>query len=265
MVKVLGWLRSCVKGEGAVSEMPDDVCSEIDAVIERVYGSPKCLSLEIQALYTINLLAKELIIEAKQPTFSHVEAIIATIKGWGQIKNFGLIKEPTKGITIIKGILSIPMPGGKTLREYALEASILDLKDDLTILEKTVRDVLNHINSRPATWKYKMIHLLLSALYPPFDNNIAEILFGESISVSNYAGYLRCLRQLAEWYVSECGNGFERVKGFGYARKLSVDIGVGRVELYLPLTRLLDFVVWSAASPKDDKTLYEYFMDVCTA
>ena len=63
------------------------------------------------------------------------------------------------------------------------------------------------------------------------------------VDYHKYVDYLRCFSQLAEWFVMKCGSGFERVKGFGYARRLSVDVGMGRVELYLPLTRLLDFVI----------------------
>lgn len=117
-----------------------------------------------------------------------------------------------------------------------------------------------------------MLRLLLSALYPPFGSNIAEAIFGsKSISVYEYVSYLRCFKWLARWYVVKCDSKFKQVKGFGYARRLVVNIGVNRIELYrtielyFPLTRLLDFVVWSTATHKDKKTtMYEFLVNTCS-
>ncbi|HIP64980.1 MAG TPA: hypothetical protein EYH08_00430, partial [Pyrodictium sp.] len=197
MAKVPPESNPHIKGIKVINEMLDNICNEINIVIEKVYSSPKCLPLEIQALYTINLLTKELIIEAKQPTPSHVEAIIATIKGWGQIRRFGL--EPRSGVAIIERILNIPMPDGKTLREYALEASILDLKNNPIVLKNITADIFNRIKGGSSVWKYKLVHLLLSALYPPFDNKIVEALFGKSklksISINIRKYMTSCLKQ----------------------------------------------------------------------
>lgn len=43
---------------------------------------------------------------------------------------------------MIEKFLDMPTPSGKTMREYALEASILDLEDDPTMLEGTVKDLI---------------------------------------------------------------------------------------------------------------------------
>jgi len=262
---IIKWLQSCTGKEERIGEIPKTVCDEVDMVLGRVYSHPECLSLEVQALYTMNVLAQELIVKARSPRLSHVEAIIATLMGWGQIKgNFKLKQNPERGVAVIRNILNIRVPGGMTLREYALRFSILDLKDD--VLEKVTRNALSYLDGNPATWKYKKLHLLLPAIYPPFDANISKALFGsKTLSTNGYVKYLRCFKQLAAWYVKNCG-GFEPVEGLGYARKLVLGTGAGRIELYLPLTRLLDFVVWSESThkPGEKGTIYEYIIKICS-
>jgi hypothetical protein len=80
--------------DDAVTQVPErlygGVCDEIRAILDTVYRSPACLSLEIQATYTANVLARDLIVAGRSLSRSHLEAIVGTIIAREQIGNFKL-------------------------------------------------------------------------------------------------------------------------------------------------------------------------------
>ncbi|BES82205.1 hypothetical protein [Pyrodictium abyssi] len=128
---------------------------------------------------------------------------------------------------------------------------------------------------------YKALHILMPSIFAAFDGNIACVVFSENprerciggnkggkankrlVNVENYVRYSICLGRLARYLVDRCDFGFEPTPGFGYARRLSI----GGLQLYFPLTRLLDYVVWSMSTvPRNkdkDVTVYDQVVKNC--
>ncbi len=270
---VVSYLRDCVKKleEGQPPPgVPGAVCGEVDAINRAVYGSNVCLSLEIQVLYTMNILVNDLLLARRQPTTAHIEALVGTIMSWGRIGgrrgNFKLAEQsredPQRAVLSLARLLDADI-GGRPLREYALLHDITSIvKSDLDkIVEKAVNALGGNYES---TWKYKTLHIVVPSIFPAFDNNIARNVFNVnyregSMSKKRYVLYSVCLGHLARYYVKSCSSEFERVEGFGYARKLHLQ---GDTTLYLPITRLLDYVVWSMSSSPDRSKIRRTIYDV---
>ncbi|WP_317896308.1 hypothetical protein [Pyrofollis japonicus] len=277
---VISFLKSCVKSKKV--KVPSSVCSEVEKIHNTVYSSKACVALEIQAIYTVNLLANELIVQGKPPTPAHLEALIGTIMGWGRIQRFkGVeLKAVSKLLT-----MNVNVKDYKTLRDLALDSTIVDIAATLSHseLEEIVSRALNTIGANGGTtWGYKALHLLMPSIFPALDNNIAMQVFDkEQKTATNFAKYTICLGILAKHLIAECSMPFSRVPGLGYAYTLSKDMPFPQTSrtddkpasccsfaLYLPITRCLDFTVWSMSSytRKDGaQTIYDHVTASCIA
>ncbi|BES82204.1 hypothetical protein [Pyrodictium abyssi] len=105
------------------------MCKEIDSIVKAVYGSKACLSLGIQAVYAVNILVKDLILDGKRPSKAHVEALVGTIMAWGRLPPFKLAEIDRRDAALaIMHLLnsSVGAAGYGTLRDYASWQTIVD-------------------------------------------------------------------------------------------------------------------------------------------
>ncbi len=276
---VISYLKDCTRRLKKGQPPPGvsgAVCSEINVINRDVYGSNICLSLEIQVLYTMNVIVDDLLLAGRQPTVAHVEILVGTLMSWGRIGgrggNFKLAEQsrvnPQGTVLSIVRLLDIDI-SGRPLREYALSRDIANIeKSDMDGIVASAVNALG--GSYRSTWTYKTLHIVMPSIFPAFDGNIARNVLsdnpserGNSMNKKNYVLYSACLGRLAGYYVENCGSEFERVKGFGYARKLYLQ---GGTTLYLPITRLLDYIVWSMSSspdPKIKRSVYDIVRENC--